>query len=216
MGLLPEPDLKGQAQRWRLHLDQTPLAVIEWDLEGRVRGWNPAAEQVFGYGAEEAIGQPIIELIVPQKAGVLDQVHAIAEGLVKEGRTSRTEHENRRKDGSIILCRWFNTPLKDAAGNPLGVASMALDVTEIQRTTQAVMESEQRFRTVFEMAIDGIILFSLEGEILDVNDAFARMHGRYPGGTAWPRHRGHQRSRIQWPDARADASPGPGRPCRSS
>jgi len=133
---------------------------------------------MFGYQAEEAIGQPIVELIMPPKAKVLDQFHHIAEGLSQEGQSSRTEHENRRKDGSIILCRWFNTPLTDATGHPLGVASMALDVTEIQRSTQALMESEQRFRTVFEKAIDGILVFSLDGEILDVNDAFAKMHGR--------------------------------------
>ena len=73
----PEPDLQAK-QRWNLHLHQTPLAVIEWDIEGYVRNWNPAAEQMFGYSAEEAIGQLIIDLIVPQKAEVLEQVHQIA------------------------------------------------------------------------------------------------------------------------------------------
>ncbi|MDR3682160.1 MAG: PAS domain S-box protein [Geothrix sp.] len=180
MDLPLDRDLQLQAHRWRLHVDQTPLAVIEWDLEGRVRSWNPAAERMFGYAAQEAIGQPIIDLIVPPKTEVREQVQHIAEGLTQTGQASRAEHENRRKDGSIILCRWFNTPLTDGAGQPLGVASMALDVTEIRRSTQALMESEQRFRTVFEMAIDGIILFSLEGEILDVNEAFARMHGHTP------------------------------------
>lgn len=178
MDLLPDRELQAQAQRWRLHMHQTPLAVIEWDLEGRVRSWNPAAERIFGYGAQEAIGQPIIELIVPLQAEIRERVHQIADGLTQEGRSSRAEHENRRKDGSMILCRWFNTPLTGEDGQPLGVASMALDVTEVQRANQALVDSEQRFRTIFEKAIDGIIIFSLEGQLLDLNDAFATMHGR--------------------------------------
>ncbi len=178
MSLPSEWDHNAQAQRWGLHIRQTPLAVIEWDMAGRVHSWNPAAELMFGYSAEEAIGQSIIELIVPPEAEVLNQVRLIAAGLTQEGQSSRAEHENRRKDGSLILCRWFNTPLTDEAGHPLGVASMALDVTEIQRSTQALAASEQRFRTVFEKAVDGIVIFSLEGVILDANDSFAKIHGR--------------------------------------
>ena len=148
MNFQTERDLQTQMQRWRLHLQQTPLAVIEWDLEGLVRSWNPAAERMFGYSAEEALGQPIIELIIPPEAGLRKRIHGIADGLTQERKASRVEHENRRKDGSIILCRWFNTPLTDEAGNPLGVASMALDVTEIHEATEALRRSELRFRTV--------------------------------------------------------------------
>jgi PAS domain S-box-containing protein len=149
-----EHDFKTQAQRWQLHIHQTPLAVIEWDLEGRVRSWNPAAERMFGYLAEEAIGQSIIQLIVPPRTDLLDQVHHIADDLTHKGQRSKAEHENRRKDGSSLLCRWFNTPLTDETGCPLGVASMALDVTEIQRATRALEESELRFRTVADFTHD--------------------------------------------------------------
>ena len=158
-------------------MDQTPLAVIEWDMEGRVRSWNPAAERMFGYAAQEAIGQPIIELIVPPKAEVLDQVHQIADSLTREGRKSRVEHENRRKDGSIILCRWFNTPLTDENGEPLGVASMALDVTEVQRTNQALLESEQRFRTVADFTHDWEYWTAPDGRILWMSPSCERITG---------------------------------------
>jgi PAS domain S-box-containing protein len=120
---------------------------------------------MFGYAAAEAIGQPIIELIVPPKAEVLEQVHHLAKGLTQLGRLSQAEHENRRKDGSLILCRWFNTPLTNEAGQPQGVASMALDVTEMRRATQALMESEQRFRIVADFTHDWEYWVAQDGSI---------------------------------------------------
>jgi PAS domain S-box-containing protein len=174
-----EGGLQAQLQRWFLHIQQTPLAVIEWDLEGRVRSWNPAAETLFGFPAEEAIGQPIIELIVPPRADALDQVRPIAEGLFQQGRTSRVEHENRRKDGSSIFCRWFNTPLTDEAGQALGVASMALDVTEIQSSNQALRESERRFRVVADFTHDWEYWISDDGTIPWMSPSCGRITG-YP------------------------------------
>ena len=172
-----ETALKAQEQRWRLHILQTPLAVIEWNPEGRVQSWNPAAERMFGYPAEEALGQPIIELIVPQKAEVREQVHRIAESLTQDQQRSRAEHENKRKDGSTLMCRWFNTPLTDEAGRPLGVASMALDVTEIQRATQALMESEQRFRTVADFTYDWEYWIAPDGSIPWMSPSCERITG---------------------------------------
>jgi PAS domain S-box-containing protein len=52
-----EEAVRQSEQRMRLHVQQTPLAVIEWDLEFRVTRWNPAAERVFGYSEQEALGQ---------------------------------------------------------------------------------------------------------------------------------------------------------------
>jgi len=179
MDLQLDRDLQNQAQRWRLHLDQTPLAVIEWDLEGRVRTWNPAAEHIFGYSAQEAIGQPIIDLIVPSKAEIRDQVQHIADGLTQTGQASRAEHENRRKDGSHILCRWFNTQLKDEQGRPIGVASMALDVTEVQRANQALLASEQRFRAVADHTHDWEYWTAPDGKILWMSPSCERITG-YP------------------------------------
>ena len=141
-------------------------------MEGYVRNWNPAAETIFGYSAEEAIGQLIIDLIVPQKAEVLEQVHQIAEGLTHKGQLSQVEHENRRKDGSIILCRWFNTPLTDNAGKPFGVASMALDVTEIQRATQALTEREAQLRTLIDTIPDLVWFKNSDGVYIAYNQAF--------------------------------------------
>ena len=204
-----------QAQRWALHFHQTPLAVIEWDMNGRVRSWNPAAERMFGYAAAEAIGQSIIELIVPPKAEVREQVQHLAEGLTQQGLLSQAEHENRRKDGSLLRCRWFNTPLTNEAGQSLGVASMALDVTEIQQATQALMESEQRFHTLADYAYDWELWEDPGGAIRYCSPSCERITGYAPDAfTADPRlleRLMHPEDRGNWQAhrARVQAANGP-------
>jgi nitrogen fixation negative regulator NifL len=146
-------------------------------MDGRVQSWNPAAERMFGYSAAEAIGQPIIELIVPPKPEVLDQVHHLADDLTQKGLLSQAEHENKRKDGSLILCRWFNTPLLNAAGQKFGAASMALDVTEIQRATQALIRSEQRFRVVADFTYDWEYWTAQDGSINWMSPSCERITG---------------------------------------
>ena len=116
------------------HVEQTPLAVIEWNTEGRVMSWNPAAERIFGYGAPEAIGQSILELVVPKDSNLRSQVAQIAEALLQDHGLSEIQHANIRKDGSPVICKWFNTPLKDDHGQVIGVASMAMALEFRMRT----------------------------------------------------------------------------------
>ena len=54
---LAEEEIRQSQQKLRIHIEHTPLAVVEWDLEFRVADWNPSAERIFGYSREEAIGQ---------------------------------------------------------------------------------------------------------------------------------------------------------------
>ena len=70
-----EEELSESKQKLSLHFEQTPLGVIEWDLNFKVTVWNKAAETIFGFTKEEAIGKHAIELIVPNQAkATVDQV----------------------------------------------------------------------------------------------------------------------------------------------
>jgi PAS domain S-box-containing protein len=63
-----EEETRTLAQRLALHLEHTPLGVIEWDTAWRVTAWNRAAENMFGYTRDEAIGSLADELIVPDES----------------------------------------------------------------------------------------------------------------------------------------------------
>lgn len=129
-----EEALNKSAQRLALHFQQTPLAVIEWDADFKVVAWNPAAKGVFGYAEAEALGHSAMELILPESAK--DHVAEIWHALLTRQGGFRSTNENLTKDGKIIYCEWYNTPLIDGNGQVIGVASLAQDVTEQKKAEQ--------------------------------------------------------------------------------
>ena len=130
-----EEAVRQSEQRMRLHVQQTPLAVIEWDLELRVSKWNPGAVRIFGYTEEEALGRHFAFLVPPSAK---EQVDRVWDALrVKKG-GERSTNENVTKDGRTILCEWYNTPLVNAEGQVIGFASLAEDITERKRAEAAL------------------------------------------------------------------------------
>ncbi|MHC4926615.1 MAG: c-type heme family protein [Planctomycetota bacterium] len=122
-----EKALKTVQQKMLLHFEQTPLGVIEWDLDFRVTSWNPAAEAVFGYSREEAMGRTAAELILPK--GPIPRVERVCADLLEGKGGTRCTNENICKNGRIIFCEWYNTPLVDDDGRVIAVASLVQDIT---------------------------------------------------------------------------------------
>ena len=106
-------------------------AIIFADQEGKIRIWNSGAEVIFGYSAEEALGQSL-DLIVPEK---LRQRHwegyrkVMATGASKYGKELLAVPATRR-DGSRISVEFTIILQKDSAGEPLGTAAIMRDVTK--------------------------------------------------------------------------------------
>lgn len=114
-------------QKLALHIELTPLAYIEWDLNFCVVEWNPAAARIFGYSKEEAMGRHAADLLIPKEARpVVDDVWR---ALLDQRGGTRSSNDNVTKDGHILHCEWYNTPLVDANNAVIGVASLIQDVT---------------------------------------------------------------------------------------
>jgi PAS domain S-box-containing protein len=135
-------ELQQSRQQLRNHLLRTPLAAIEWDLDFRIRSWNPAAESMFGWSASEALGQHATFIVPPCLHEQIDQVW---KSLLHEAGGLRNTNENLTKHGETILCEWFNTPLVDDNGKVTGVASFTRNIThsrkaelELNRTNRAL------------------------------------------------------------------------------
>ncbi|NEP60177.1 MAG: PAS domain S-box protein [Symploca sp. SIO2G7] len=156
-----EEKLKASQQRLSLLVQQTPLAVIEWNTKGEIVDWNPAAEAIFGYNKEEALGHTakliVSEETIADKTRLLDKFW-----LDKE--VTRTTKENQTKDGRVMICEWYNSPLIDAQGNLLGAASMVLDVTERAKTQEALRESEERFALAIQANNSGLFDLNFKTE----------------------------------------------------
>lgn len=161
-------------QQLRLHFEQSPMAIIEWDLEFKVTSWNHAAGTIFGYSSEEALGSHA-SFIVPK--AYRSQVDQIWQALVKKSGGERSSNQNERKDGTTIYCEWYNTPLIDDGGRVTGVASLVHDITERKRAEDALKASFEFRDNLIRSMPDGFSVLDANGVQLEVNPALCQMTG---------------------------------------
>jgi PAS domain S-box-containing protein len=157
-----------------LQFEQMPFGLVIWDSHFRVKSWNKAAERIFGYSVDEAIGQDICDLIVPPET--VAKVDELLQRLLRGDTTAHSTNENKTKDGRVIICDWANTLLRNRDGTIAGALSICQDVTERQHFEQELRRSEQMMRTIFQSIADGIVVLDLDGTILQVNRAVVDMH----------------------------------------
>jgi PAS domain S-box-containing protein len=135
-----EAALRRSESKLALHLAQTVVGVIEFDRDFRVAYWNPAAERIFGWSKEEVTGR-IADFLLP--AGHWAELHAAWQELLGGAGGSHQVHANLIRSGGTITCEWFNTTLKDDAGQVYGVMSLALDVSERERREEAQARAQR-------------------------------------------------------------------------
>ncbi len=129
--------LKKVTDKFILYFEQSPLGVIEFDTDFKVTAWNPAAEMIFGYTKEEAMGHYAEELILP--ANIKPDINKVWAALLsKEGGYHNT-NENVTKEGNLIICEWYNTPLVDRNDQVIGVTCVAENVTEQKLAEQRIL-----------------------------------------------------------------------------
>ncbi len=152
----------------------TENAIYSRTLDGTIRTWNTAAEQIFGYSAREMIGQQISHLLTP--AQVADELSLIGR-LAMGYRVGQFEARRRCKDGREIDVTLVISPIRDHTGQVVGVSTIASDITERKRVETTLHESEERFRATFEQAAVGIAHIGLDGRFLRVNRKLCEILG---------------------------------------
>ncbi len=186
-----EEALRESEHKLALHFQRTPIGIIEWNNNFEVMEWNPAAEEIFGYSKSEVMGKRVVNLLVPDAC--LAQVEEVYQQLIAQSGGYRNSNPNLTKDGRLILCDWYNTPLVDYRGQTIGVASMVQEITERHQTEEALRESEERFRTLIQDLNVGVLLYGSRGEILLHNQAAlnllgltqAQLYGKSAFDSAW-------------------------------
>ena len=138
-------------QRLTFHVENSPLAVIEWDADFRVSRWSASAERLFGWQAEEVIDKHVRDwqFVFPEDADAVAQVT----NRQRVGAELHGVQHNRNytKNGSVLYCEWYNSVLHDESGELISVLSLVLDVTarknaEEERAALLALERELRQR----------------------------------------------------------------------
>jgi PAS domain S-box-containing protein len=157
----------------RLHLaaivESSEDAIISKTLDGGIVSWNKAAEHLYGYTAEEAVGRPLAMLVPPDHP---DELPSLMERLRRGERVERFETIRMRKDGSRVDVSLTISPIRNAEGKVIGASKITRDITAVKR---------QQMRLRFLADASQVL-----AAVLDVQSTLQRVAGlAVPGFADW-------------------------------
>jgi PAS domain S-box-containing protein len=164
-----EDSLRNSEQRLKSHIENSPLAVIEWGNDFIVTKWSVEAERIFGWNKSEVIGLRIDELNMIFEADI-PIVEKTMERLTG-GTELKVVSENRNytKQREIRNCIWYNSVLLDEEGLMASVMSLIEDVTEIRKVEKLLKESEEKLWSVLNASQESVYVFDREGRFAMAN-----------------------------------------------
>lgn len=172
-----ERRLQESEERYRLLVDNIKdYAIFLLDTNGIVLTWNPGAEQINGYKADEIIGQSFQNFYTKEDR---DRRHPQRElEVAKEFGRYEEEGWRVRKDGGLFWANVVITRLDDRHGVHIGFTKITRDLTERRKAEEALRESEERFRLVVDSVRDyAIMMLDPEGRIMSWNEGARRLNG---------------------------------------
>jgi PAS domain S-box-containing protein len=141
-------------------------AIVTKDLNGTITGWNRAAERLFGFTATEAIGQSIDIIVPAERRG---EFREILQEIKSGGKVDQHETLRMHKNGRKIEVALSVSPLRSEAGEIIGAAKVAHDITESKKAQEALHESERMASEIIAGAMDGFVQINEAGEVIEWN-----------------------------------------------
>jgi PAS domain S-box-containing protein len=157
-------------------VDSTLDAVISVTSAGIITSWNHGAEVMYGYAADEMVGQSGVVLRQGSTVAAEEMLADIRRG--QEG--AHYEGLRRHKDGHAICVSIAASPLFDAAGGLVGLSTIGSDITARKHAEQQAGTDSLYARSLIEASMDPLVTISAEGKITDVNEGSIKV-------TGWPR-----------------------------
>ena len=158
------PERPGDKDAWlKAIVEASDDAIVAKDCTGIVTAWNRGAERIFGYAAEEMIGQSIRRIIPTNRQAEEDE---LVERLCRGETINRFETVRQRKDGKLIPISLMISPIRDTTGAVIGASKIARDITD-QKRLSAIVDSSD----------DAIVGKNLDGIVTSWNAAAERMFG---------------------------------------
>lgn len=163
--------------RFEAVFDSSDDAITLVDPAGIVLAWNPAAERIYGYRAEEMVGHNAADVLaVPDQ----EEARAHAADRLARGLPAPAEVRCVRKDGTPIVVAVTRSPIVDRDGEIVAVTGVSRDITESKRAEQALAESEERFRQLADTATDLVVRVGQDGTFLYVSPSVSNVLGWAP------------------------------------
>ena len=167
-------DAREKAELLASIVDSSDDAITSRRLDGIILSWNPGAERIYGYTAEEVIGRNV-RVFLPEEFREEDEhiVAQVAEGkVVDHFETVRTHRDGSRIDVSIT-----SSPMRDGAGTIVGAMRVVRDITARKQAEQEVANNSLRLKVMIDSTLDGLITIDDKAIIQTLNASAERMFG---------------------------------------
>ena len=160
-------DYVGQERLYRSALQSSYDAIFTNSLDGVITSWNPGAERIYGFTAEEAIGQPI-RMLVPEDR--LDEQRRSMARIRRGEVVGSVDTVRLTKSGRLVEVSVTPSLVRSSSGEPLGVSVIARDISERRL-------AEKRFKLAVESSPTGMAMVKADGTVVMVNAEVERMFG---------------------------------------
>jgi len=165
--------LRQSQERYRTLAESSPDAIFILDQASVIQYVNSVAVRWLGKPDTELLGRSSVDFFPPE---IARQHQEVIQRVFATGELSRTERN--QPFGGIM--KWIETrlvPLRNQQGEVVSVMGMARDLTEQKQTEEALQEREELSQKIIDSAVEGFWMVDLDGNIVDVNEAYCRMSG---------------------------------------
>ncbi|MDD5448025.1 MAG: PAS domain S-box protein, partial [Actinomycetota bacterium] len=162
-------------------LDTAAVLVMVLDSEGRVILFNQTCERVSGFRLEEIRGQPVWGFLLPPSQG--EKLRSVLKKLEKGEEVVELDNFIVTREGKKRLISWSNTALRDENGLVTYIIQTGVDVTDKRLAEEALRESEERYRSMFESTGTVMCIVDSSGRLVLGNKEFERITGYKVGDT---------------------------------
>ena len=171
-----EIELEQAHKKLNFHINNTPLATMEFDSEMNILQWSQMATEIFEWTSEEVIGtgfKMMDKIYVDDVNMVTTALEAVNKNA---GINNIVKNRNYTKSGKVIYCEWYNSIIRDENNNIIGMLCLVTDVTKSMLTQIELINTEAKFRGMVEQSIVGVYIRK-GNNLLYVNPRFAEIFG---------------------------------------
>jgi len=163
----------------KYHINNSPLAIIEWDKNLKIETWTNSAEKIFARSKVKVENQDLFTLTEKyvcenEKVLAKEKVKELIEGDLNNNHFDLTIT---KLDGNLKYTRWHNSILKNTNNELISILSLVEDITNERLAEKELQKSQQLYKSLFDNSLDAIILADDNMRIIDINEAACQLLG---------------------------------------